>query len=195
MAFPSKLPSPRLSRWIGPSFLSQQQWPSAPGLLPPSPASFPSVSHWSQRMHTLSSISDALFLLFPLPRLLPKGCAGRYYNYKLTNEKMEVWRKVFKHNLRQSWKRPCFYGLPASGVPKVPMNISTLVLKVSWIKCFLFQPPKIHGFPFLCKQLCFIAWTILSLPKEAGSNRLYSVIQPNPQTFLATLYKHLRGGL
>lgn len=71
----------------GPSFLSQQQWPSAPGLLPPSPASFPSVSHWSQRMHTLSSISDALFLLFPLPRLLPKGCAGRYYNYKLTNEK------------------------------------------------------------------------------------------------------------
>lgn len=87
-----------------PSSLSQEQWPSAPGPLPPSPASFPGISHWSQRMHTLSSISDALFMPFPLPRLLPKRCAGRYYNYKLINEKMEAWCKAFKSQYKTELK-------------------------------------------------------------------------------------------
>ena len=80
----------------GPSSLSQQQWPSAPGPLPPSPVSFPSISHWSQRMHILSSILMLCSCRSLCLDFSPKDVQGGTTTINLQMKKTEVWHKVFK---------------------------------------------------------------------------------------------------
>lgn len=143
MAFPSKLPSPRLSRWIG----SKLSYLNSNG---PLHLDFYLLSllH-SQAHHTLVTKECTHFL----PSLMlcsccslcldfsPKGCRSTTtINLQMKNGGLAQGFQEL--SLKTELKTLLVFLWASASVPKVPMNISTLVLKVSWIKCFLFSLPR-----------------------------------------------------
>lgn len=131
--------------------------------LPPSPFLLHTPSHLKCFAHAVPSTWNSLQKGVQRVKKICKLLLPQLYKLR------KLWPRVERSgprfsmaNLRQSWTHaPSFYGLLLL-FPKVSMNISILVLKFYQIKCFLFLPPKIHGFPFPFK-LTFYCLSHLSL--------------------------------
>lgn len=170
----------RPSIGYSPSSLSYQKM--ALCSLPPSLLLLQTPSHLKCFAHALPSTWNSLQKVVQRVIKICKLLLSQLYKLR------KLWPRVERSgprfsmaNLRQSWTHPpSFYGLLLL-FPKVFMNVSILVLKFYWIKCFLFLSPKTHGFPFPFK-LTFL------LPEPFVSH--YDAIQFLKHLW-AILYKHL----